>query len=204
MKGRLFFFLLILVAVVGFATPRLFAESKAAVLGSPHDLRVDRTTGDACIACHTPHGANADGNAMLWFRAIRTSYAVYDTAVNPEFAGGGVDLTLGNKVSLLCLSCHDGAVATNVNHRGSTNTDLIAATFAHPMTSLVRTHPVGFTYGNSLTAKPGEYQPTPTNGVKLFVGTVQCASCHMVHQDIYQPFLRVANNNSALCLSCHM
>lgn len=200
MRGR---WLILVVAIMAFAVATTYADTKSAILGSSHDLRIDQTTGDACVACHTPHGANADGNALLWFRSVRTDYAVYDTAINPDFAGGTVDLTMGNKVSLLCLSCHDGAVATNVNHRGSTNTALIAATFAHPLTSLTRTHPVGFEYNNSVTAKPGEYNATPTNGVKLFVGTVQCASCHQAHDDVNGEFLRVSNDNSALCLSCH-
>lgn len=199
---------LMLAAAVALAGAALSADSKSAVLGSPHDLRIAGNTGDACIACHTPHGANAAAKALLWHRAHRTAYAVYDTSINAEFAGGTVDLALGNKVSLLCLSCHDGAVATNMTDWGP-NAGLRAiggasgSQFAHPITELTRTHPVGFTYSNSVTGKPGEYSATPSNGVKLFVGTVQCASCHQPHDNSNFEFLRVANTNSALCLSCH-
>ena len=60
MKGR---WILILAALVAFAGALARAETKSAILGSPHDLRVTGNTGDACIACHTPHGANASALA---------------------------------------------------------------------------------------------------------------------------------------------
>ncbi|HSL22667.1 MAG TPA: cytochrome c3 family protein [Vicinamibacterales bacterium] len=206
MRGRWIF---VLAALVAFAGAIANAETKSAILGSPHDLRINTTTGDACIACHTPHGSNPDAKALLWQRAVRTAYAVYDATVNPDFAGGAVDLTLGNKASLLCLSCHDGAVATNMSHQNTAIPGIQAET-APPVSSggnpndLTTTHPVGFTYATSVTAKPTDYLATPGNGVKLFVGTVQCGSCHQAHDNTNDEFLRVSNTGSALCLSCHV
>lgn len=62
----------------------------------------------ACIYCHTPHGAN--NAAPLWNRQLpeQTGYQMYD---GPNF-----DSRLGpapDGISLACLSCHDGSVAVD-------------------------------------------------------------------------------------------
>jgi len=37
----------------------------------------------------------------------------------------------------------------------------------------------------------------------LFAGTMECASCHDVHDNGIAPFLRLSNDASAMCLTCH-
>jgi len=41
------------------------------------------------------------------------------------------------------------------------------------------------------------------NEVKLYAGSVECGSCHNVHDPATGPFLRKSNAASALCLTCH-
>lgn len=96
-----------------------------------------------CIFCHTPHHsmtpAQAGGYSPLWNRQVTDrSFAVYNngmmmmTEVNGETAPtsannsdarnwmNGTPLVAG--VSLLCMSCHDGATAMNAysGNRGTT------------------------------------------------------------------------------------
>lgn len=40
--------------------------------------------------------------------------------------------------------------------------------------------------------------------VKLFAGTVQCATCHNPHDPTNRPFLRKSNASSDLCTTCHI
>lgn len=206
MKTRL---LLILTLACALTAP--LAAQKSGVLGTAHDLRTGGNTGDACIACHTPHNANPTaGTALLWLRAVRTAYTVYDSSVNPDFSGT-VDITGGNQVSLLCLSCHDGAAALNVAWNATYNLDPTkyqSGTIsggANLGTELKNDHPIGFLYSDT-TSDPGksaDYNATPLGSVKLQAGRVECASCHQVHNSTFEPFLRQANTNSALCLACH-
>jgi len=180
---------------------------KSRVLNTGHDLRTNKAVGDACIACHTPHNANTNYQALQWVRGVRTTgYQVYDTTVNPDFAGGAVSVAGGNSVSLLCMSCHDGAAALNVNWQNQTNAALRSGALTGNSLlglDLRNDHPVGFAYANSVTAKPNDYNATPTAPVKVFAGRVECASCHNAHDGTVASFLVRDNNNSALCLSCH-
>ncbi len=192
-----------------------FAQ-KAQMAGKGHDLRATGNTGDLCGACHTSHNAGTNYAALLWNRNTTTaSFTYYNTTVNADFKGGAADLTAGNKISLLCMSCHDGTIALNsvLNTPSGTTfkTGYVPATSStggHPLlsTDLSNDHPVAFSYDSSLTALPAGYKTTPTLA-KLFGATgsrrVECASCHDVH-GIASKMLRAPNTNSQLCLDCHM
>lgn len=185
------------------------SAQKSAMSGGDHDLRTTGNTGDLCIACHTPHNANPDAAALLWNRAIRNNYATYDSTVNPDFKGGVPDLNVGGKASLLCLSCHDGAVALNTTFNGSLGSGYKSTlgSGTNLGTDLKNDHPIGFSYATSATAKPTEIvalASLPTT-VKLFGADsrMECSSCHEVHGSGSNSFLRIANTNSALCLTCH-
>ena len=196
------------ILMVAFALTTSLAAQKAGVVGTAHDLRTEGNVGDVCVTCHTPHNANPNnGGALLWVRSVRTTgYSVYDGTLNTDFAGGPVSLTGGNQVSLLCLSCHDGAAALNVTWDARTLAGYeasIGTGGANLGTDLRNDHPIGFTYATSATAKTDDYWATPTGSVKLQAGRVECASCHQVHNNTFQPFLRQSNDASALCLACH-
>ena len=186
--------------------------------------------GEICVYCHTPHGANTSIGAPLWNRNTPPgsgSYTVYTSATmttSPSNPPSGV--------SLACLSCHDGTIAVDqiINAPGSGNnatgpwhgntavashyqlnsggcggchTGYIFDTNVVSIgTDLSNDHPISMTYPSTDTTN---FKATPDAGIKLFNGKVECPSCHDVHNDSgFQPFLRVNNAGSALCLGCHV
>jgi predicted CXXCH cytochrome family protein len=76
--------------------------------------------------------------------------------------------------------------------------------------SLTDDHPVNFLYDTALAAADGELViPDSLSSVdaagrlRLFGGTLQCATCHHPHDDSNGKFLVMSNDRSALCLKCH-
>lgn len=68
-------------------------------------------------------------------------------------------------------------------------------------------HPVSVDYPSALVDR--QFNPPPgngefDNGVKLFNGRVECASCHDVHNAETKPFLRAGLQGSSLCVTCHI
>lgn len=73
-------------------------------------------------------------------------------------------------------------------------------------TNLRDDHPVSMDYPT--VKQDPQFHPKPqndvfTNGIRLFAGRVECASCHDVHDPDTPPFLRAGVKGSALCLTCH-
>ena len=66
-------------------------------------------TGEVCVFCHTPHGADTAVKAPLWNRAISTNTSGY-TMYNSATLDAAPDKN-NMGVSLACLSCHDGSIA---------------------------------------------------------------------------------------------
>jgi predicted CXXCH cytochrome family protein len=209
---------LITVLVLGAAV--LFAgqasAQKSAMLGGKHDVRAAGNTGDACAACHTPHGANTSYKAVLWNRSYvptAATFTPYDATTNPDFKGGAVSLGSSSALSLLCMSCHDGTSALNavINTPAGTVFKTGTATAATNLgTDLTNDHPVGFSYDASITGQgtPAKLVQTPDpTKVKLFGSAgarrVECGSCHDAHTTA-AGFLRSPNTNSSLCLACHI
>jgi len=219
--------LIILTALLISAAPA-FAQS---ITGSKHDLRATgggTATGtnltEICVACHTPHqAASANKQDPLWNRTLssQATYGVYSStsldAAPTELGGASIGTA---QISNLCLSCHDGTVSviSMLNEPNSAVGTISAATIAGRISStgmiignanvgtdLTDDHPVNFNYNAALmTTDGGLSDPTALTGVKLFGGTVQCASCHKPHDRLTGvPFLRVNNTGSALCLKCH-
>lgn len=194
--------------------------SAASVVGSKHDMRTHGITGlttsQVCVFCHTPHMSTAAGQqAPLWNHSasVVSSYGVYTSStlnVTPSDIGG--QAVGSQSVSMLCMGCHDNTVGVNVVYKqpkdGSAgNATLISAIgtgSANLGTSLVDDHPVNFNYQDSITNGDTGLLSTPSASIVLFSGSVQCASCHNVHDPANTPFLRMDNTGSALCLGCHV
>ena len=167
-----------------------------------------RDYGEVCVYCHTPHGGQT--SAPLWNRNFSAaSYQMYDQAhsstinmiVDPQPTG----------VSLACLSCHDGTVGldviTNVpnNYTGSpaVRTTMPAGLF-NLGTDLRNDHPISVLYDNTADSKFRSASSVGAAGLQLYGGKVQCGSCHDPHTAANRPFLRISNNGSSLCLTCHI
>jgi predicted CXXCH cytochrome family protein len=98
-----------------------------------------------------------------------------------------------------CSQCH---------RKGNENIDGIhdlgIAAFGN---NLNNDHPVSINYPSTFGDK--QFHPRPgngefDNGVKLFNGRVECASCHDVHNAKTKPFLRTGLQGSSLCVTCHI
>jgi len=188
----------------------LAAPAYAAISGSDHDFSGQGWSGGKiCGVCHTPHNADTSvAGAPLWNHEVTTAtYTLYSSPT--------LDATVSQPehyASKLCLSCHDGTVALDSfgGNMGSTFID-----GDHNVgTDLSGMHPIGIVYDATLaTTDGGLFNPLTTttalgdsiNDDQLFgAGNLECASCHDVHNSNgNEGLLRVNNDASALCLTCH-
>lgn len=162
------------------------AQRYGAVAGTPHDFRrnprfaagaAEAGPAPLCRGCHTDAGPAGDGGPALqtMFRGRR----------------GGAGPGAPAEHSLSCLSCHDGIAAAEGTSRHT-------ARGGHPVS--VPYEPFGAQRLNPATT-------VERRGLKLFGSeagpSVECASCHDPHDNREGDFLRVSNEGSALCLTCH-
>lgn len=189
------------------------------VAGSAHDFTTSGWSGgEICVACHTPHSGDSAQAAQLWNHTVTaTSFTMYSSpALNAIGTGqpGGI--------SRLCLSCHDGTVGVD-SFGGATGATFMSGTkVVGSGGNLSDDHPISIRYDSALALADGSlHDPTTTTvtvglaGSKtrtgtieqlmLIDGTIQCTSCHDVHNNFTagEPLLRIATNGSQLCLSCH-
>ena len=193
------------------------------IVNSKHDLSLAAlgNTPEVCVYCHSTHQAIAASKQdPLWnhtLQTLGTTYGVYGSSTldsTPLEIGA---VTAGTApVSFLCMSCHDGTVApsslyNNPNSGAPTAIPTITGN-SNLGIDLTDDHPINFDYDAALAGTDGGLiTPNSVNQVDalglipLFGGTgsVQCASCHDVHDPTNTPFLRVPNTNSGLCISCH-
>ena len=187
-------------------------SASGGIAGTPHDMSAKGWgTTELCKFCHTPHSAQNVAGAPLWnHQTTVVVYALYNSAT---FQGFGTQAQPG-PTSKLCLSCHDGTVASDSYANAGV---LRAGTVTMPNTnrvgaasSLTRDHPIGFDYNAALVAlDPALKAPVNTSfvdaahTVPLFSSKMECASCHNSHDNTYRMFLRSDNTGSALCMKCH-
>ncbi len=184
-----------------------------------------------CVYCHAPHGANL--SLPLWNRTNPTAsaFTLYSgvNMANVSFKTGFT----ADSTSLFCMSCHDGITNLNAVHNtgniirttGETLTAGQVSGNANLTRDLSKTHPVNFPVtlnGQSdlnLTGSvmgPGVAIAGMTKTFPLFKTSVagnsarttanaslECGSCHSVHDNTNQPFLRDTMDQSKLCLGCH-
>jgi hypothetical protein len=131
-------------------------------------------------------------------------------------------------VSILCLSCHDGSVATNAYGTGTgavgaadkfmTGRALIGGlNISTGLGDLSNHHPVSFSY-TQVEAVDNEIRPAATtpmgiagkNIIDFLYGAdnmVECSTCHEVHNGPEVAGVRltyVDDTRSAFCLTCHL
>lgn len=182
------------------------------ISGTEHDFSGQGWgTTEICEPCHTPHNSDLTvSDAPLWNHEVTTStFTPYSSTT--------LNATVGqpNSNSKLCLSCHDGTVALD-SFGGNTGTHFISGA-ALIGTDLSNDHPVSFVYNAALaTVDGGLYDPsTQTTSLggtieeDLLFGTsgsatLECASCHDVHNGYGNAhLLLISNDASAFCLTCH-
>lgn len=204
MKKALFIVLMLAVAVGLFALITDSAHDFSDGVGIFSDDWND--TGEICKPCHAPHGGT--GTDPLWNHTETTEtftlYAGYDMQATPGQPTGA---------SLLCLSCHDGSLALDsFGGVGGTQTTrtLTITESAYVGTDLSNDHPISITYDVTDTELHPVATATAIGGTiatDLLEGgtTVQCSSCHDVHQTVgvVANLLKIDNAGSELCLTCH-
>lgn len=138
------------------------------IVGTRHDFsKASWSDGEICKPCHTPH--NAAGNEIsgrLWNHEMsKASYTLNGHGAETE-PGGQADM---DKVSRLCLSCHDGTVALD-SFGGASGSEFIGPR-GDVGTDLSNDHPVGLhaeypTENNSAAGQyaGSRYKPTYTLG----------------------------------------
>ncbi len=176
----------------------------AAISGTAHDLSGNGWgTDQICVFCHTPHNAKSPQLIPLWNHDATTqTFTLYTSS--------SLNATPGQPagVSKACLSCHDGVTAID-SYGTRAGTHLMTGT-AKLGIDLSDDHPVSFTFNAALaTADGGLVTPNSASWVDaghtipLYAAQLECGSCHNVHNNTNDPFLRVSNSGSALCLTCH-
>jgi predicted CXXCH cytochrome family protein len=130
------------------------------------------------------------GVAPLWNKNQTGILTPYTSSTLKGVAAPGAN-------SRTCLSCHDG-----VNNLGAVVNGLYGAlpaidAAANIGTDLTNDHPVG----RPEPTTDSTFVGTPA-GVSLFVGNVECASCHEPHGAYANvKFLRLPI--TSLCAACH-
>lgn len=95
-------------------------EAVAGISTTKHNLGSTGTgtnkfsgTGEICVFCHTPHGANTSAVVPLWNRTLPApaTFTTYNSLGTTSLDGAVAPV---GSVSIACLSCHDGTQAMNV------------------------------------------------------------------------------------------
>ncbi|MDH5444211.1 MAG: cytochrome C [Gammaproteobacteria bacterium] len=224
MKSKNMTFMLYLTAVFGMFYMVVSGTAVAeTITGSAHDFSSRTYTGgQICVTCHTPHGSNTDvTDAPLWNHTLTTqTYTLYSSDT--------LNATVGDPsgASKLCLSCHDGSVAVDSfgGTKSAGNTETLIGSRAVGADGLNNDHPISFVYNKALadadgalfdpatktvTIGSGAKQKTGTIAAVLLPGgTLECSSCHDVHNTFTYAqtgsrLLRISDAGSKICLSCH-
>lgn len=197
---------LILFSTVSFA-------QNGTIATTAHDLSATFGGGEICVVCHAPHN-NLNTSDLLWNHT--DSEAVYVPYSSTTFDGTGTNPGTPAGSSKLCLSCHDGTIAVDA-FGGAAGTTVMGAvnTGSGDMGfDLQNDHPISFDW-NDTDTELNDISNTVTLGNGNIVAisslleggtTMQCATCHDVHNtrsgtNTY--LLNVDNTGSAFCLDCH-
>lgn len=133
-----------------------------------------------CLSCH-------DGTMAVDMTVFKphSFKSQEDTALHLRINGAN-DL-------MSCGKCHDGKVAHSIEIK-------------HLDTDLRNDHPISMNYAGANPKDPDYWPPDNAygfnNGVKLYEGRVECASCHNVHNPDIGLLLRASSDR--LCETCHI
>jgi predicted CXXCH cytochrome family protein len=193
----------------------------------------NKVTTDICTFCHTPHNAVRPAplwNRLPPSRDL-TTYVLYQPSETLSAAARNAQIG-STSASLLCLSCHDGTLEElgsrmSLAPRGFTlplpmvdtqGTWGTSGVLWDPARTCVANHPVSFDYEGARTEHPERLRTVaevnaafgmPAGRSVFFLGTngassMECSTCHVIHDPGIPPFLRKSTADNALCLACHV
>ncbi len=202
--------LAVMLGTIVLTTNIVTAGSKTKVIGTVHDVG-----GNGCRSCHAPHNGSVatggtdqlSGRILDWDRGFSSvTFSVYDSPSMQSKATevGGLPLanTESRMFSLLCLSCHDGVTTPTV----ISATDPNAVSNVTNSAGLTNDHPINMSHDPTKDTGLATTTNVTAGGLTLYgaTNTVQCGSCHDVHDNTNTHFLRKSNTGSALCTTCHI
>ncbi len=157
-----------------------------------------------CQICHVnQNNINENPFTPLWINNLIEEYYI-------PYESSSLDANVGqpSNISKMCLSCHDGTIASDDNS-GITN-----ESYNIVRSGMNYNHPISFTYDFLLAQKDRElYIPETTpsglgNTIRndlLIDGKMECISCHNPHETRSDTkMLLISNEKSKLCLTCHI
>jgi predicted CXXCH cytochrome family protein len=193
------------------------ANATGQIVNSDHNFSTSGWSGgEICKPCHTPHFANVSAG-RLWNHSLSTAtYTMHDGSTGDSAAAF-------DKVSRLCMGCHDGTVALDAFGGSSGSPNITINATANVGTDLTNDHPVGakaiypttattpprFNLANSshsVVAAAGSLSLYPwVDGAGTTQYVVGCRTCHDPHnRGNYGHMLKFSNQSSQLCLACHV
>jgi predicted CXXCH cytochrome family protein len=141
-----------------------------------------------CMSCH-------DGVTAI--SAVYNAGVIDGTGTAPQHGFTAGTFTIGGGTG--------GAIAAGVS--GNLTTDLSKT---HPINfPVAQADPQGDLHPGTIASKMGNADQFPLFKATGNVGrdtanrSLECGSCHAVHDSANKPFLRATMNKSALCLGCH-
>ncbi len=162
---------------------------------------------EVCIWCHTPHTELS--SVPIWNKEAKPAvYSTYGTSM-----AGVTEDTSPNTLSKVCLSCHDGTQAYNLNidEKAWQKSNLTHSQIIQSVDEIGNTrnhHTVSIAYNErSRHLKPRGATLSGWKGAGIIAdllrnGRVECSSCHDPHVSDNQFFLR-HNDRSTFCYGCH-
>ncbi|MCK5798176.1 MAG: hypothetical protein KAI47_13370 [Deltaproteobacteria bacterium] len=210
--------MLLVSVVVACVLSLLAMKTDADIRQSPHNFATKGGDLDRfgkrriCVYCHTPHPAKA--SAPRWNKEDRGRvYVKYWSPTLDAYPAGGAPPIDG--VSRLCLSCHDGTVAS-ARGLGSSSRSLRRSRRRRGI-DLTGSHPISFRVTESLIAKNNAHD-SPLKSlsemksdpdVKLDIhDKIQCTTCHDPHDNKNAASSGVPMYRKptweGVCLTCHL
>lgn len=206
----------------------------ATVVSTKHDMRAETAAGvkasgsateQVCVFCHHPHrGSNTSVTTVLLWNVSgpASTYPTYAGSASMSATGGSpITDTGAGAYSFLCMACHDETAGNNAFIKAAVDGTLgtppdLSGTIFDLGSTLADDHPVNFTYADAVTATSdvlaatGDEVSGTSSGTSypLYSGTMQCATCHDVHngQSSLVQFMRGSGDiitGSAICIDCH-
>jgi predicted CXXCH cytochrome family protein len=193
------------------ATMTFAATSNISSTKHNFSLQPGNSTAEICSYCHTAHPKEKNFVITGGIWNITPSSKTFILYSSPTLGNvSNRSSFTADSMSLMCMACHDGSSLTD---------PMIVTKTMWSDGDLTKTHPVNFNVKTNkqkrndnafdlVYVEGDKYMGKKAGTFPLFKSargetSIECSSCHSVHDNYYQPFLRSTMSGSALCFGCH-